>query len=76
MLPARDEHEFRLFPKQDVAFIHDWLAWTDAHMPHLARTVPLPGLDEVGLGLVRPPPRAARGELARLAGTAGAAMAR
>lgn len=52
MLPARDESEFALFPKEDVAFIHDWLAWTDAHIPHLTNTVPLPGMDEVGLGLV------------------------
>ena len=52
MIPARDEQEFNLFPKEDVAFIHDWLGWTDARIDYLKNTVPLPGLDEVGLGLV------------------------
>ena len=49
MLPARDESEFTLFPKEDVAFIHDWLAWTDTHIQHLKNTSPLPGMDEVGV---------------------------
>ena len=52
MIPARDESEFALFPAQDVAFIRDWLGWTDAHIEFLKNTVPLPDMDEVGLGLV------------------------
>lgn len=52
MIPARDESEFTLFPKEDVAFIRDWLAWTDAHIDFLKNTVPLPNMDEVALGLV------------------------
>lgn len=52
MTPARDEAEFSLFPTSDVKFIHDWLAWTDAHISHLKRTVPLPGNDEVAIGLI------------------------
>ena len=52
MLPARDENEFSLFPQADVAFIKRWLIWTDANIAALKNTVPLPGLDEVGTGLV------------------------
>jgi hypothetical protein len=52
MIPARDESEFSLFPDEDVAFIRGWLAWTDAHIEFLKNTVPLPNMDEVGLGLV------------------------
>ena len=52
MIPARDEQEFALFPSTDIAFIREWLAWTDQHIPHLANTLPLNNLDQVGLGLV------------------------
>lgn len=52
MIPARDEAEFSLFPQEDIAFIKGWLTWTDSHIAALRNTVPLPGLDEVGIGLI------------------------
>lgn len=52
MLPARDEQEFRLFPQADVDFIKRWISWTDTHISALRNTVPLPQMDEVGIGYV------------------------
>ena len=52
MLPARDEKEFELFPSEDVAFIVDWLKFTDANIPALQNTVPVPGHDAVLLGAI------------------------
>jgi hypothetical protein len=52
MTPSRDLSEFTLFPKADVAFITNWLAWTDTHIAYLENTVPLIDMDEVALGLV------------------------
>ena len=37
MLPARDPQEFRLFPKEDLAFVRDWLAWADRNVALLVR---------------------------------------
>jgi len=52
MIPARDESEYELFPKEDISFIRGWLNWTDSHINALKNTVPLPGHDEVGVGLI------------------------
>ena len=44
MLPARDEQEFRLFPKGDLAFVHQWMTWADRHVDLLKLTRPVPSL--------------------------------
>lgn len=41
-LPARDSGEFEHFPSDDLAFIRDWLAWTDSHRALLRGQRPLP----------------------------------
>merc|ERR1719469_1676353 len=51
MLPARDLQEFRLFPKDDLAFVRDWLAWADDNVALLRLTRPVPSLSTPGLGL-------------------------
>ena len=51
MLPARDPQEFSLFPKEDLGFVRDWLAWADAHVALLKLTRPVPSLSTPGLGL-------------------------
>jgi hypothetical protein len=40
MLPARDAQEFKLFPQEDIAFVHDWLEWADQHVALLKLTRP------------------------------------
>lgn len=51
MLPARDPQEFSLFPKEDLSFVHGWLAWADANVALLKLTRPVPSLSTPGLGL-------------------------
>jgi hypothetical protein len=50
MIPARDVAEFTLFPKDDVAWIRKWLAWTDAHIDNLRNTQWIPSLSAPGAG--------------------------
>ena len=38
MLPARDEQEFSLLPKADIAFVKGWMDWTDAHVAWIRNT--------------------------------------
>ena len=52
MIPARDEAEFELLPQDTLRFVHDWLAWTDAHLPALRNQAPIPTLGEPALGAV------------------------
>ena len=49
---ARDETEFKLFPKGDITFIRSWLAWTDTHAATLAHTAPIATLPPPGIGQV------------------------
>ena len=51
MLPARDEQEFNLFPQEDLAFVHDWMAWTDQHVALLKLTRPVPSLAQHSTGM-------------------------
>jgi hypothetical protein len=41
-LPARDAEEYEKFPAEDIAFIREWLAWTDAQHELLLSQRPLP----------------------------------
>jgi len=41
MIPARDDEEFLLFPPEDLAFISNWLAWTDTNKKFLEQTRPI-----------------------------------
>lgn len=52
MLPARDEAEFSLLPKEDVQFIRDWLVLVDSHLPAFARAAPIPTLAPAAWGQV------------------------
>lgn len=52
MLPARDEQEFSLFPKQDLEFIKRWMSWTDANVDLLKLTRPVPTLSTPARGQV------------------------
>ena len=52
MLPARDEQEFNLFPKEDLAFVHNWIQWADQHVALLKLTRPVPSLSTPGVGAV------------------------
>ena len=52
MIPARDAAEFELLPKEDLAFVHDWLAWTDTHLDFLRNAEPIPNLPAPALGSV------------------------
>ena len=52
MIPARDPSEFALLPSADVAFVRDWLRWTDDHAATLRRTMPIANLPPPGLGSV------------------------
>ena len=49
-LPARDTEEFRLLPKEDLAFFRSWLQWTDQHVGLLRHTRALPGLSVPSYG--------------------------
>lgn len=51
MLPARDSQEFSLFPKEDLAFAHDWLAWADRNVALLKHARPVPSLATPGVGV-------------------------
>jgi hypothetical protein len=44
MLPARDTEEYARLPAEDVAFMRNWLAWTDDHAHLLRHTRALPGI--------------------------------
>jgi hypothetical protein len=37
-LPARDAEEYRLLPKEDLAFVRGWLGWADANVELLRQT--------------------------------------
>eukprot|EP00966_Prymnesium_polylepis_P285445 6593747-Prymnesium_polylepis.2 len=50
MLPARNSQEFELFPKQDVAFVQQWLAWADEHVELLKHTKVVPHLAQPSAG--------------------------
>eukprot|EP00928_Gymnodinium_smaydae_P081612 TRINITY_DN65098_c0_g1_i1.p1 TRINITY_DN65098_c0_g1~~TRINITY_DN65098_c0_g1_i1.p1 ORF type:complete len:514 (-),score=55.33 TRINITY_DN65098_c0_g1_i1:135-1550(-) len=52
MIPARDEEEFRLLPKEDLDFIRHWVAWTDDHMDALRHALPITSLPRPGIGAV------------------------
>jgi len=52
MLPARDSQEFNLFPKEDIAFVQTWLAWTDENVELLKQTRPIPSLATPAPGAV------------------------
>jgi hypothetical protein len=51
MLPARDTQEFDLFPKEDLVFVHDWLAWADRNVALLKHTRPVPSLATPAAGM-------------------------
>ena len=51
MLPARDEQEFKLFPKEDLNFVSEWLQWTDENVVLLQLTRPIPSLAAPGAGV-------------------------
>ena len=48
MLPARDEQEYKLLPKSDIAFVRDWMRWTDDHVDWLLNTKTITGLPSGG----------------------------
>ena len=50
MLPARDMQEYKLFPQEDLSFVHDWLKWTDDNVDLLKLTRPVPSLSTPGAG--------------------------
>jgi hypothetical protein len=52
MLPARDTEEYTKFPKADLGFVREWLAWTDKRVQLLKLTRPIPSLATPGAGLV------------------------
>lgn len=52
MIPARDEEEYTLFPQDDLRFISEWLAWTDANKKFLERCRPISTLPPPSLGSV------------------------
>ena len=52
MLPARDPAEFEHFPKEDIAFIRNWLVWTDQNMGKLQNTEWIPTLHAPSAGYV------------------------
>ena len=49
MLPARDEQEYSLLPKEDIAFVNDWMKWTDDHVEWLQQTKSITGLPSGGM---------------------------
>jgi len=52
MIPARDEQEFSLLPKPDVAFVQTWLQFTDIHLGALRNQAPIPNLQEASIGTI------------------------
>ena len=50
MLPARDEQEYALLPAEDIAFVREWMRWTDAHVGWLRNTKTITGLPSGGGG--------------------------
>ncbi|CAE7459681.1 unnamed protein product [Symbiodinium sp. CCMP2592] len=52
MVPARDPAEFEHFPKGDIAFIRNWLTWTDENMKKLQNTEWIPTLPAPSAGNV------------------------
>ena len=52
MVPARDPAEFEHFPEGDIAFIRNWLTWTDENMRKLQNTEWIPSLPAPSAGNV------------------------
>ena len=52
MIPARDDAERLLLPAPDVAFIQEWIRFTDEHVEALAHTAPIATLGPPALGRV------------------------
>ena len=52
MIPARDKEEFAFFPAADLAFIKDWLAWTDTNLRFLRNTAPIAQLGSPAPGVI------------------------
>ena len=52
MIPARDAEEYSLFPTADLAFIAQWLTWTDTHKKFLEHTRPISSLPPPQLGSI------------------------
>ena len=52
MIPARDVAEYAMFPKEDMAFIQHWIAWTDDNLVLLRNTMPIATLGGPALGSV------------------------
>jgi hypothetical protein len=52
MIPARDEEEYAMFPQNDIAFISQWLAWTDENKKFLEHTRPISTLPPPAFGSV------------------------
>jgi len=52
MIPARDVEEFKLFPAADLAFIKDWLAWTDTNLRFLRNTAAIAQLGSPSVGSI------------------------
>ena len=51
-VPARDPEESALLPKEDIAFVNQWLNFSDDNYAYLQRTVALPGMDSVRGGTI------------------------
>lgn len=48
MIPARDPEEYKLFPKEDIAFFKRWLDWTGTNRKYLKHTQPILGQPAIG----------------------------
>jgi hypothetical protein len=50
MIPAKDPQEFALFPAEDLAFVKQWMAWTDENVGLLQQTKVMPTLPQPSAG--------------------------
>lgn len=48
MLPARDLQEYSKLPAEDIAFVSNWMRWTDDHVDWLRNTKTITGLPSGG----------------------------
>ena len=47
-LPARDMAEYRTFPRKDIIWLKNWIAWTERNFPYMKRMRPILGQPLIG----------------------------